>query len=500
MKKKLEDKINQLPQKSGVYLFKDFQGDIIYIGKANSLKNRVSSYFSRAYPHSAKVTKMINRIENVEYIITASEMEALLLESRLVKKYKPYFNTQLKDDKSYPYIQISIDHAFPGIFFIRKNRYNHKKKTCYYGPFIGADLARNAIKELRQIFKIRGCSDRQFEKGEACLDYQIGLCSAPCAGKIEKNDYKKHVEECCLLLSGQYKLLLRQLREKMNIASQFMFFEKAAKIRDSIQMIEKLINQGKISNSYRRKRDLYLKEKISNLSNEKALEDLKNYLKLSSVPKKIEAYDISNIHGYLAVGSMIVFQSGIPDKKKYRHYKIKEVKGINDYAMMRELISRRFRDSKTNNEYLPDLVLIDGGKGQLNSALDALRDLGIRLNIVSLAKREEELYLPEESNPVRLPRNTDVFFLIQRIRDEAHRFAINYHKKLRSKLIKDSVIDCIPGIGEKRKNILLSQFKSIDDIRMASIKDLKALAGFGEKTACKIKSFLEVRYDIEIQR
>ncbi len=495
----ISEKVKQLPQQSGVYLFKDQIGNIIYIGKAISLRNRVSSYFSKAYSHSAKVSQMIGRIYDIEFITTASEMEALLLESNLVKINKPYFNTQLKDDKSYPYVQITRNHPFPAIHLIRKNRKIRDKKARYFGPFIDVEITRKAVKKLRQIFEIRNCSQRKFNLGATCLDYQIGLCSAPCAGKIDQNNYQKNIKECCLLLSGQHNMLLKSLKEEMRIASQLMLYEKAAKIRDTIRMIEKVISQEKISKYHQRKLDVYLNEKKNYASLKKTLRNLQKYLELDTMPILIEAFDISNIHGQMSVGSMVVFQLGIPDRKKYRHYKIKYVEGINDYAMMREVIYRRFQDSHLKNERLPDLVLLDGGKGQLSIVTKVLQELNVQLNLASLAKREEELFRPGKKEPILLPRNSEVFFLIQRIRDEAHRFAIRYHKNLRSKLIRSSVIDFIPGIGKKRKSHLLSKFKSIDHIRKAEIRELSEIPGIGEKTARKIKDILEVRCDFRIQ-
>ena len=491
-------KIKQLPQKSGVYLFKDKKGEILYIGKAISLKNRVQSYFNKSYAHSVKVTKMIDRIADVEIILTASEMEALLLESELVKKHHPYFNTQLKDDKSYPYIKVTGSHPFPGIYVLRKNKKMKDEKGYFYGPFTDVEITRKAVKELRKIFKIRNCSQRKFETGKPCLDFQIGLCSAPCAGEINQHDYQKKVRECSLLLAGKQNMLLRTLQQEMKISSQLMLYEEAARTRDTIRMIENVIHQSKISQSYHRKLNGYLYRITDEISSEKALLDLKNYLGLIVIPKTIEAFDISNIHGQLAVGSMVVFQSGVPDKRKYRHYKIKEVKGINDVAMMGEVIFRRFRDIGLKTEELPDLILLDGGKGQLNMVQHTLKELNLRINLVALAKREEELYQPGKKEPVLLPRNSEAFFLVQRIRDEAHRFAISYHKRLRKKLIRSSVIDFIPGIGEKRKKQLLSKFKDIEEIRKAEVEELKKIAGIGQKTAQKIKDILEVRHDFEI--
>lgn len=495
----LADRVKHLPEKSGVYLFKDEKGEIIYIGKANSLKNRVSSYFNRNYSHSPKVKQMIKRIADIEYILTASEMEALLLESRLVKKIKPYFNTQLKDDKSYPFIQITKDNHFPAIHLIRKSSKIAEKRALYYGPFTDVETTRKAVHKLRNIFKIRNCSQQKFNFGKPCLDYQIELCSAPCAQKIEQDEYLKKVKECKLLLSGRHRVLLKNLRQEMKIAAQLTLYEKAAKIRDTINMIEKVISQEKTSRSYLKKINNYTQENTAKESLQKGLRELQDYLKLAVLPQTIEAYDISNIQGKMAVGSLVSFQSGLPNKKRYRHFKIKYELGINDYAMMKEVLERRFKNHRLKEEQLPDLILVDGGKGQLNIAALILRELELPLNLVSLAEREEQLFQYGIKDPILLPRNSESFFLIQRIRDEAHRFALSYHTKLRSKTIRDSLIDFIPGIGKKKKTLLLTKFKSIEHIRNAPLEELKRLPGIGEKTAQKIKDILEARNDFRLQ-
>lgn len=491
--------LKHLPEQSGVYLFKDKGGEIIYIGKAIILKNRVNSYFNRNNSHSPKIKQMVDLIDSVEYIITASEMEALLLESRLVKKHKPYFNSQLKDDKSYPFIQITRETDFPAIHLIRKNSKIAENKARYYGPFTDVETTRKAVHKLRQIFNLRNCGQRKFELGKACLDYQIGLCSAPCANKIDEIEYQKKVRECELLLSGRHKSLLNNLKSEMKIAAQLMLYEKAAKIRDTINMIEKVINQEKTSKSYQRRLNIYLQDSINKESLQKALSDLKGYLDLPVLPNSIEAYDISNIQGKNAVGSMVFFHKGMPDKTKYKHFKIKFVQGINDYAMMKEVLIRRFTGTGLKVTEMPDLILLDGGRGQLNIIVQTLQDLNLSLNIVSLAEKEEQLFQPNKKEPVLLPRNSAAFFLIQRIRDEAHRFALSYHQKLRSKEIRNSIIDFIPGIGKEKKKLLLSKFKSIDHLKNASIEELIKLPGIGEKTAKKIKDILEVRHDCNFQ-
>ena len=494
----LIDKLKHLPEKSGVYLFKNENDEIIYIGKANSLKNRVSSYFNRNYSHSPKVKQMIKQIADIEYILTASEMEALLLESRLVKKIKPYFNTQLKDDKSYPFIQITGDNRFPAIHLIRKSSKTAGQKAFYYGPFTDVETTRKAVHRLRNIFRIRNCSQQKFNLGKPCLDYQIELCSAPCAQKIEQDEYLKKVKECELLLSGRHRVLLKNLRQEMKIAAQLMLYEKAAKIRDTINMIEKVISQEKASRSYQKKINSFTRENTAKEFLQKGLKELKDYLKLAVLPRTIEAYDISNTQGKMAVGSMVSFQSGLPNKNRYRHFKIKGELGINDYAMMKEVLERRFKNRQLREEQLPDLILVDGGRGQLNIAAMVLQELNLSLNLVSLAEREEQLFQYGVRDPILLPRNSEAFFLIQRIRDEAHRFALSYHTKLRNKTIRDSRIDFIPGIGEKKKTLLLTKFKSIEHIRDTPLEELKKLPGIGEKTAQKIKDILEARDDFRL--
>ncbi|NLL61414.1 MAG: excinuclease ABC subunit UvrC [Candidatus Atribacteria bacterium] len=495
----LTDRIKNLPENSGVYLFKNENGEIVYIGKANSLKNRVSSYFIKNYPHSPKVKQMIKQIIDIEYIVTASEVEALLLESRLIKKVKPYFNTQLKDDKSYPFIQITRDNPFPAICLIRKSSKITKKKALYYGPFTDVEATRKVVQKLRNIFKIRNCSQQKFNSGKPCLDYQIELCSAPCAGRIEQDEYLLKVKECTLLLSGRHRVLLKNMKQEMKIAAQLMLYEKAAKIRDTISMIEKVLSQEKASRSYIKRIDSYNKINTAKESLQKGLQELREYLKLPVLPRTIEAYDISNIQGRLAVGSMVSFQYGMPDKKRYKHFKIRYEQGINDCAMMEEVLRRRFGNYQLNKEKLPDLILVDGGKGQLNIAARVLQELNLLISLVSLAEREELLFQHGVKDPILLPGNSDAFFLIQRIRDEAHRFALSYHKKLRSKTIRNSLIDFIPGIGEKRKTLLLTKFKSIEHIRNASLEELKKLPGIGKKSAQKIKDILEARHDFKIQ-
>jgi len=480
-------KISKLPETSGVYFFKDKTGKVIYVGKANSLKNRVSSYFSSSSQQSPKISKMIKEIVNVEYIPTSSEIEALILESKMIKSNSPYYNTQSKDDKSYPYIIITLEKDFPQILFYRKiNRKIKESKALYFGPFVDTNATRVVIKLLRQVFKIRGCRKKDLKKAKICLDYQIGLCSAPCANMISKTEYRKRIREICLFY--------REMKE----ASDYLNFEKAAKIRDRIKSIEAILKGQKINLYRKSNKNDYLLKKIEEVEEDeikkgrKAVIDLKDKLSLK-MPERIEAFDISNIQGKLSVGSLVVFEKGRPKKKDYRRFRVKKVKGIDDYAMLQEVTERRYKRLLTERKRLPDLILVDGGKGQLSEVKKILDSLNLELPIISIAKKEEEIFKPEVHKPIILPSDSEALFLLQRIRDEAHRFAVTYHRRIRSKELRDSRLDLIPGIGAKRKRLLLEHFKSIEDIKSASRVDISKIPGFGDKIAEKIKTVMEVR-------
>ena len=496
----IKSKINKLPETSGVYFFKDKKGKVIYVGKANSLKSRVSSYFSNANQQPPKINKMIREIVNVEYIPTASEMEALILESRMIKNNNPYYNTQSKDDKSYPYIKITLEREFPQILFYRKTKREIKEESAlYFGPFVDTNATRVVIKLLRQIFKIRGCRKTDLKKAKTCLDYQIGLCSAPCANMITKTEYRKRIKEINLFLEGKQKKLLNNLCQEMKKASTNLNYEKAAKIRDRIKAIEAIL-AGQEINLYRKNsKNNYLLKKIEEVEKDeikkgrKAVIDLKDKLNLKKIPERIEAFDISNIQGTLSVGSLVVFEEGRPKKKDYRRFRVKTVKGIDDYAMLQEVTERRYKRLLSEGKKLPDLVLVDGGKGQLNEVKKVLNNLNLELSIISIAKKEEEIFKPEVYLPIILPSNSEALFLLQRIRDEAHRFAVTYHRRIRRKELRNSKLDLIPGIGAKRKRLLLEHFKSIEDIKNASKVDISKIPGFGDKIAEKIKTVMEVR-------
>lgn len=496
----IKSKVNKLPDTSGVYFFKDKREKVIYVGKANSLKSRVSSYFSNSTQQSPKINKMIEEIVNIEYITTSSEIEALILESKMIKNNNPYYNTQLKDDKSYPYIKITFERDFPQILFYRKiNRKVKEGKALYFGPFVDTNATRVVIKLLRQVFKIRECRKKDLKKAKICLDYQIGLCSAPCANMISKIEYRKRIREICLFLSGKQKRLLNNLYREMKEASSNLNYEKAAKVRDRIKSIETILKSQEINLFRKNNENGYLLKKIEEVERDeikksrKAVIDLKDKLSLKKLPEIIEAFDISNIQGKLAVGSLVVFEKGRPKKKDYRRFRVKRVKGIDDYAMLQEITERRYKRLLSEGKKLPDLVLVDGGKGQLSEVKKILTNLNLELPIISIAKKEEEIFKPEVHKPIILPSNSEALFLLQRIRDEAHRFAVTYHRSIRSKELRNSKLDIIPGIGAKRKRLLLEHFKSIEDIRNASRVEISKIPGFGDKIAEKIKTVMEAR-------
>jgi len=493
-------KIKELPENSGVYFFKNKDDQIIYIGKANSLKNRVAFYFNQTSNLSPKISKMVNEIRNIEFISTTSEVEAIILERKMIKQYHPYYNSQLKDDKSFPYIKITRQDIFPRILFYRKTKQEIKDlKAINYGPFVDAEATREVIKILRKIFRVRGCSNRKFKQAKICLDYHLNLCSAPCVGLIGVNEYQKKIKEICMILEGKQRKLLSLLYQEMKKESQRLNFEKAAKVRDKIKVLEEILKITKQDYLFKqfpegyRIKNIKEEEKKEIRDREIALLELKERLNLNQIPERIEAFDISNIQGKLAVGSLVVFEKGRPNKKDYRRFRVKKVNYADDYAMLQEVTARRYKRLIQEKEKLPDLILIDGGKGQLNAVNEVLKRLNLSVPLFSIAKREEEIYQVGNNQPIILSSDSPSLFLMQRIRDEAHRFALAYHRRIRNKEIRRSKLDIIPGIGEKRKRLLLKYFPDIEKIKSASLEEISKIPGIGEKTAQKIKTILEVR-------
>ncbi len=412
----IQDKLGELPLSSGVYLMKDASNCIIYVGKAVSLRKRVRSYFRPTRGVSSKTDVLVNEIRAIDHIETASEAEALLLEASLIKKYQPKYNVELKDDKSYPYIEITGE-EFPRVSIVRRIRFERgeeppQKKAVYYGPYVSAGLIREALTIIRRIFHFRTCDPFP---NEACLDYHIGLCDAPCIGNISKKDYARNIRNVKFILEGEKDTLYKNLKVEMEDMSRRHEFEQAAKVRDQIRAIGAL---------YSGTRDInYFKE----------AEQLQRALHLPRLPERVETFDISNIMGNQAVGSMVSFFNGKPDKSNYRKFRIREVAGIDDFQMLAEIIRRRYSRLKREGLIFPDLIIVDGGKGQLSAAVAALSELEVQIPVMAIAKREEEVFLPGKRDPVRLAQDSLALQLVQRMRDEAHRFAIGYHRQLRRK-------------------------------------------------------------------
>lgn len=573
---------DNLPNKPGVYIMRDASNTIIYIGKAKNLSKRVKSYF-REKLDRPKTQILMSHFDSLEYIITNSEKEALILEATLIKKHRPRYNIQLKDDKRYPYVKIT-DENFPRLLITR----NITKNGVYYGPFTDVGSVKQTVKFLKSLFKIRTCRNMD----GPCLNSQIDLCYAPCDGKITQEEYKEIINKIDLFFQGKYSTIVKNLKKEMTEAANNEEFEKAAVIRDQISSIEEImekqfvdlvdddldqdviavaqgeddvvviimpIRKGKIvgrddflmsGSQYDSSSEIVfafiqqyygynrhipkqilldediddkqlLEEWLSDLRGNKvhirvpqkgvklrlvkmakknaeiikhqkkdmknALVELKKYLKLEKLPHVIEGYDISNISGKFAVGSKVSFQDGKPNKKRYKHFRM-ETPGPNDFAMMEELLTRRLKLIDSDPE--PDLIVIDGGKGQLGMACGVLEKLNLtHIPIIGLAKEFEEIYLPNTSRPIIIPKNNKALHLLQQVRDESHRFAITYHRKLRSKNIQASSLDDIVGIGKKRKIALLKEFGDIENIKKASIEELAKIDGMSLKTAENVYNY-----------
>ena len=569
-----------LPLKPGVYLLKDSADRILYVGKAKSLKKRVKSYFRSDL--DPKTSALMKQFHHLEYMVTDTEKEALILESNLIKKHMPRYNIRLKDDKRYPYIKVTNE-TFPRVLITRRVL---DDGSYYYGPFPEATALKRLVKFLKALFKVRDCK----RMDGPCLNYQIDLCNAPCDKKITEEEYKKLVENVSFFFEGKYDEIMEALKSEMNEAAQKHEYEKAAILRDQLNSVEDVLEKQKMEFTRSLDQDVvasasdnelacavvfsvregkiigkddFLMSGAENTSEEKiisaflkqyytgprhvpakiiipkdvedkkiieewltekredsvtievptegveyrltrmvsknaeiilnhqkevkgALLDLKKYLGIPRIPKRIEAFDISNISGKMAVGSMVVFENGTPNKKFYRKYKIK-TPGPDDYAMMREMLERRYTHLVDDKGPVPDLVLVDGGKGQLNIATDVFKTLDIHnIPVIGLAKEFEHVFIPQTPSPLILPRDSEALLLLQRIRDEAHRFAVNYHKNVRSKEFEKSVLDEIPGVGNKRKINLLKHFGDVSNLEKASVTDIAMVQGISKKLAIKI--------------
>ncbi|MBO8168445.1 MAG: excinuclease ABC subunit UvrC [Thermoanaerobacteraceae bacterium] len=601
----LEEKLKHLPDKPGVYLMKDENGQIIYVGKARSLKSRVRSYFRGRKHQPVKVQAMVEKIADFEYIVTDTEVEALILECNLIKKHRPRYNINLKDDKHYPYLKVTVNETYPRVVVTRSLK---KDGAKYFGPYTQAGAMREMLKLLKKLFPIRSCKQPTVDgKSRPCLNAHIKRCLAPCSGKVTPEEYREVVNELILFLEGKQERLVERLRERMEAAAVRLEFEKAAELRDQLQAVEKVMTKQKIISSGQEDQDIiafargfneacvqvffvrqgkllgrdhfflevteemtrteimtafikqyysrverppreillqepveeqklleqwlsekrgsrvYLKvpkrgeklklvemvarnalmvlqeEELSRrkkaMAGEQALLELQEQLGLSKLPRRIECYDISNIQGTNSVGSMVVFVDGEPRPDQYRRFKIRAVKGPDDFASMAEVLTRRFRRVQAEDtrgfENLPDLVIIDGGKGQLGAARRVMRQLGVAsIPTFGLAKEEELLFAEGNPNPIRLPRDSEALYLLQRLRDEAHRFAISYHRNLRAKESKRSLLDEVPGIGPKRKQALLRHFGSVKRIGEATVEELSQVEGMTRKVAEQLHEYL----------
>jgi len=573
------------------------------VGKAANLSNRVRSYFGTSTGLSSKIQQLVLRLRELEFVITGSEQEALILECNFIKKYRPRYNVSLKDDKTFPYLKVAINEDWPGIYITRHFKDDGAK---YFGPFASTGSVRKTLRLIKKIFPFRSCrksisgSDRR-----PCLDYYIYRCLGPCIGAVSKQGYQEVINQVILFLEGKQELVLQDLRNKMRAAAQQSQFEKAALIRDQIQAIERVIEGQRIAIALKGEQDVIalaqdekqacielfsvrnnklvgrdhfimegahdekpdqiminfvkqyyasasfipsvvllqypvsetpvlsewlkqrkgstvkiqtpqrgIKKKLVNMVAENAdkglllakakqvnletisagLQELKNRLSLPRAPLRIEGYDVSDIRGALAVGSMVVLEKGLPKPNLYRRFHIKMITGADDYAMIQEILRRRFKRGVAgagNWAVMPDLILIDGGKGHLNAALEVRQELGVdSVSIASLAKGNEDVFLPGKPSPVDIPRDSPALHMLQRVRDEAHRFAINYHQKLRRREGIASILDNIPGIGPKRKRALIKQFGSIEAIKKASIEEIGQIESITSTIAQKVKQYL----------
>jgi excinuclease ABC subunit C len=599
----IKEQLKILPDRPGVYLFKDEVGRVIYVGKASSLRNRVLSYFSAGNQLSGKIERLVDRISDLDAIVTDTEYEALILENDLIKKYRPIYNVRLKDDKTFPYLKIDVKSEWPTV---RITRRFHKDGDRYFGPFISVYSLRQTLNLIRKIFPFRSCNRKITDKdARPCLEYHLKRCVAPCIGAISQEDYKQIIKEVILFLEGKQEMVIHDLKNKMKEASKQLQYEKAAALRDQVHAVEQVIESQRIAVTIRGDEDAialaqtkYMayveifsirnnkltgrdyaildgirdenpgqimtsfvkqyysstssipplillqypveepeiisgwlssqrgasvelcvplrgaKKQLVDIVDENAqqglalyqarqskmiesaivMEELKERLNLPRMPLRIEGYDVSNIRGNQAVGSMAVFGKGFPRRAQYRRFRIKTVSGIDDYAMIQEVLKRRFKRSLAADEKwtaMPDLVLIDGGKGHLNAALDVIKKLGLdAVPVAALAKENEEVFIAGRSEPLNIPRTSAALHLLQRIRDESHRFALGYHHKLRQKESLASALDAVPGIGPKRKKALLKKFGTIKNIREASIDELSRVSGITDNIAEKVKEYL----------
>ena len=604
----IKELLRQLPVSPGVYIMRNDRGNILYVGKAKNLRNRVRSYFTSPAKLNPKTRLMAEQINDFEYFVVSSEQEALILELNLIKRYWPPYNVLLKDDKTFPYLKINFTEEWPRLHITRRIE---DDGSHYFGPFANINSLRRSLDVLKRIFPLRVCTQpiKPKKNVRPCLNYHMGYCLAPCAGKVSRSEYNKVLEQLIPFLEGKTEAVLRSVKKKMDGASEALDFERAARFRDQLQAVQAVVEGQNIATKVKGEQDaiafaaendqacvqvfmirhgrligresftlkgtsnedptqimtsfvkqfysaspyipglLLLQHRLDDteiiaswLSEKKgsrvtikspqkgkkkqlidivaenarqgleqlkikqisgptaltqALKEIQKELNLPSPPARIEGYDISNIQGQDAVGSMVVFEDGRPKPAFYRRFKIKTVSGANDYAMLQEMLKRRFKRAVSQDSdnvtwaTLPDLVVIDGGKGQLSAAREVLKEVGLdTIPISSLAKENEELFVPEKSQPIVLPKSSLGLKLLQRLRDEAHRFAIAYFQKVHKKRAFTSALDEVTGVGPKKKKALMKQFGSVQAIRQASVDELVAVNGINRSLAQKIKEAL----------
>ena len=482
-------KIADLPHKPGVYLMKDRFGTVIYVGKARDLRKRVSTYFhpSRRMSWDLKLNALIEAVHDLDTHSVRTEPEALLLEGKLIKEYQPRYNISFRDDKRFLLVKVNLNDPIPRFVLTRLRQEDGAR---YFGPFVHSASARHTLTLARRKFNLRGC--RPFTPGpedyKHCLYGHLKYCTAPCIGNIPLEDYRRQVVAACDFLDGQTGEMERDLEEQMKKAAAAEEFEKAAQYRDALSDLRRTTQKTK-----KFPRTPYTLPIA--LDSKRDLAELARELNLSAAPSRIEGFDISNISGTFAVASLVSFRDGKPDRSNYRRFRMKTVTGQDDFACMAETVRRRYtRLAREAPGALPDLIVIDGGKGQLNSAMAELVLLGLQqIAVIGLAKEFEEIYRPGQPEPLRLGHDSGALKLLQRVRDESHRFANTYNAQLRLKKISESILDEFPGIGQQRKMALLKKFGSVQRLRLATLEDIAAVPGFGGKAAQELKKFLEAR-------
>jgi excinuclease ABC subunit C len=471
----LRAKVRELPNKPGVYLMRDRLGRVIYVGKARSLRKRVSQYFhpSRQMRWDPKLRALTDSIADFETFVVKSEAEALLLEGKLIKEFKPRYNALFKDDKRFLMVKVNLTEEYPRFKFARLRK---DDRARYFGPFAHAGAVRLALQWIRKKFGVlvQGTGAPKAKD----LKYSAYLVPVPLKD-VPREEYLRRIEMACEFLDGRNKPAQDELEQQMRDAARQRQFEKAAELRDVLNSLRDIARAARERKFARDVRPV--------IQPEREMAELQSALGLPAKPSHIEGFDISNISGTLSVASTVCFQAGKPHKQHYRHYRIRTVAGSDDFASMAEVIGRRYG----HTDVRPDLVMVDGGAGQLNAALRALEQIGVQLPVIGLAKQMEELYLPDKV--LRLPANSPALHLIQRLRDEAHRFANAYHQKLRLRRVRESVLDELPGLGEKRKQALLRRFGSVQRLRLAGADEIAAVPGIGSKMAGQISDFLRRR-------